>query len=136
MAWNTLMSSARHWAQSFSFRPGLGFSPSANAPSITRWVSRPLVVRCTAPGKTKRRWRMVVSTLSHFFFLRTLAYDMRLSVRCRRLTIIIRRGGCCLILFRYTFANGRSPILAKTLVEGFFQFLNTKEDTHTMIGRN
>ena len=65
------MSSARHWAQSFSFRPGLGFSPSANAPSITRWVSRPLVVRCTAPGKTKRRWDGSLYALA-FFLLENL----------------------------------------------------------------
>ena len=74
--WNTLMSSARHWAQCYSGRPGPGFSPPANVPNITRWSSRSLVVRCTAPAKRRRRLRMVVSTLSHCAFLRALAYDM------------------------------------------------------------
>ena len=65
-------------------RPRPVFTSPANAPNITRWVSRSLVVSCTAPAKRSRHLRMVVSTPSHCAFLRALAYDMRWSVRCRR----------------------------------------------------
>ena len=81
---NTLMSSARHWAQFFSGRPHPGFTPPAIVPNMSRWSSRSLVVRCTAPAKSRRRLRVVVPMLSHCAFLRTLAYDMPWSVRCRR----------------------------------------------------
>ena len=91
LAWNTLMSSARHWAQFFSGRPGSGFSPHQPSPNIIRWVGRSLVVRCTASAKRRRRLRMVVSTLSHCAFLRAFAYGMRWSVRCRRWPPMIRR---------------------------------------------
>ena len=81
---NTLRSSTRHWALLFSGRSRPGFTPAAIVPNITRWVSHSLLVRCTAPAKTRRRLRIVVQTLSHCAFLRALAYDIRWSVRCRR----------------------------------------------------
>ena len=78
------MLSTRHWAQFFSGRPRPGLTPPAIASNIRRWVSRSLVVRCTAPANRRRRLRIVVSTLSHCAFLRALAYDIRWSVRYRR----------------------------------------------------
>ena len=38
-------------------------------PNTTRWMSRSLLVRCTAPAKRRRRLRIVVPTLSHCAFL-------------------------------------------------------------------
>ena len=91
VAFNTLMLSARHWTRFVSGRPRPGFSPPANVPNITRSVSRSLVVCCTPPAKSRRRLRKVVSTLSHYAFLRALSYDMRWSMRCRRRKPMTRR---------------------------------------------
>ena len=67
-----MMSSTRHWAQFFFDRPRPGFTPPAIVPNFTRWVSRSLVVRCTAPAKRRRRLRIGVSTLSHCAFFESL----------------------------------------------------------------
>ena len=81
LALNTLMSSGL---------PSPGFSPPAVVPKIHPMgqprIGRPLY----GPAKSRRLFRMLVSMLSHYAFLRTLAYDMRWSVRCRRWNPMIR----------------------------------------------
>ena len=65
IASNTLMSSARLWAQYSSAQPRPGLTPRAIVPNVKRWVGRSLLIRCTAPAKRRRRLQLVVSTLSH-----------------------------------------------------------------------
>ena len=92
LALNTVMPSPRHRAYVFPGRPGPGSYPLTIAPNITRRVSRSGFARCTAPAKRRRRLRTAVSTLSHWAFLRALAYVMRWLVRCRRWEVVIRTG--------------------------------------------
>ena len=104
VARNTLIPSARQWAQVFSGRPGPGFSPPAIVPKHHP-MDPPLIVRpIYAPRKRRRRLQMVVSTISHWAFVRALAYDMRWSVRFwrwkpmtrkRRLWCAVRSSAKC-----------------------------------------
>eukprot|EP00752_Nemacystus_decipiens_P002428 g2287.t1 len=60
---NTLRSSFRHVSQFCSGLPFPGFSPPLNSPNISRFGSRLSGCRATAPAKSRRRCRMVASTL-------------------------------------------------------------------------
>ena len=84
------MSSTRYQAHVFPLRPGPGLSPPAIVTNTTRRVSRSGFARCTTPANSRRRLRIVVSALSHRAFLRALAQDKRLPVRCSRWKPIIR----------------------------------------------
>ena len=85
------MSSTRRRVHVFPGQLGPGFSPSAIVPNIAPRFNCSGFPRCTAPAKTRRSLRIVVSTLSQCAFFRALAYDMQLLVRCRRWKPMIRR---------------------------------------------
>ena len=75
VARNPLRSSTMHICQVLNCPPGLGFSPSAIVPNITRLCNDSLLCRATAPAKRSRRLRMVVSMFSQRVILRALAYE-------------------------------------------------------------
>ena len=68
-------SSTMHLRQVLSCEPGLGFSPPAIVPNITRLSNRSLLYRAKAPAEKSRRLRMVVSMFSQRVILRAFAYE-------------------------------------------------------------
>ena len=91
VARSTLRSSPRHWAQLFFWSAWSRILSNSFRSNITGRVSGSLFVYCTASAKRRCRVQMLVSKVSHCAFLRALAYDMKLSVRCRRWKPMIRR---------------------------------------------
>ena len=80
------------YANSLNRPPGLGFSPPAIVPNISRVVNRSLLCLATAAATKSRRLRMFVSTLSQRVILRALAHERVVwSVRSRRSNPMTRK---------------------------------------------